>query len=275
MQRIALNSNAPIGVFDSGIGGLSILQAIHTELPHENLLYFADQARVPYGPRTLEEVRSFSEDITRYLLSHNAKLIVVACNTASAAALHHLRERFPTVPFVGMEPAIKPAAKASQNGIVGVLATQATFQGELFANLVDRYAQDVEILPRVCRSWVNVVETGNAKTATATQEVRRHINPVLAQGADTLVLGCTHYPFLKDKIQEVAGGKVTIIDPSPAIARQTRRMLAKHALLRKNGAPQIDIITSGTLAQLKASLSGLTLPMLDNNKDFLKVGRRE
>ncbi len=270
---MALDPNAPIGVFDSGIGGLSILEAIHTELPQENLLYFADQARVPYGPRTLAEVRQFSEEITQYLLDHGAKIIVVACNTASAAALRYLREQFPDVAFVGMEPAIKPAVKASKNGIIGVLATQATFQGELFANLVDRYAQGVEIIPRVCTSWVRVVEAGQANTATAVQEVRRHLGPVLARGADTLVLGCTHYPFLKDAINTVTDGTVAIIDPAPAIARQTRRVLSNLGALNTTDHNTITLLTSGAVGSFTHNLRNLTLDALTHNQNSLKIGR--
>ncbi|OQX61535.1 MAG: glutamate racemase, partial [Anaerolinea sp. 4484_236] len=137
---------SPIGIFDSGVGGLSVLRAIRQQMPAENLLYFADQGHVPYGPRTLEEVRAFSESITDFLLEQSAKLIVVACNTASAAALHYLRESFPDMPFVGMEPAVKPAAEHTNSGVVGVLATPATFQGALYASVVERFAKEVTVL---------------------------------------------------------------------------------------------------------------------------------
>ena len=151
-------STAPIGVFDSGVGGVSVLRAIHQQHPGEHLIYLADQAHVPYGPRTLEQVRSFSEAITRYLLSLGAKLIVVACNTASAAALHYLRRTFPEVPFVGMEPAVKPAAENTASGVVGVLATPATFQGELYASVVERFANHVEVLQHTCPGLVTQIE---------------------------------------------------------------------------------------------------------------------
>ncbi|PJH74707.1 MAG: glutamate racemase, partial [Anaerolineae bacterium CG_4_9_14_0_8_um_filter_58_9] len=155
---------SPLGIFDSGVGGLSVLRAIRQELPHENVLYFADQGHVPYGPRPLEEVRAFSEEITRFLLSLGAKLIVVACNTASAAALHHLRQTFPDIPFVGMEPAVKPAAEHTQTGVVGVLATPATFQGALYASVVERFANGVTLLQDTCPGLVAQIEAGNLDT---------------------------------------------------------------------------------------------------------------
>ncbi|HBY07279.1 MAG TPA: glutamate racemase, partial [Chloroflexi bacterium] len=153
-----MKSAAPVGIFDSGVGGLSVLREIRIQLPHEDLIFFADQAHVPYGPRSLEQVRAFSEAITRFLLDHGAKLIVVACNAASAAALYHLRETFPEIPFVGMEPAVKPAAEQTQSGVVGVLATPATFQGELYASVVERFASDVIVLQDTCPGLVAQIE---------------------------------------------------------------------------------------------------------------------
>ena len=153
-------NDQPIGIFDSGVGGLSILREIRLVLPHEDLLYFADQAHVPYGARSLEEVRDFSEGITSFLLEQGAKLIVVACNTASAASLYYLRNRFPDTLFVGMEPAVKPAAESTLNGVVGVLATPATFQGELFASVVERFAEGVTILSQTIPGLVERIESG-------------------------------------------------------------------------------------------------------------------
>jgi glutamate racemase len=146
----SVTSRAPIGVFDSGVGGLSVLKAIGQILPGEDLIFLADQAHVPYGSRSLGEVRAFAEEITRFLMSQGAKLIVVACNTASAAALHHLRQIFPQTPFVGMEPAVKPAAELTRSGVVGVLATPATFQGALYASVIERFANDVTVLQGTC-----------------------------------------------------------------------------------------------------------------------------
>ncbi len=222
---------SPIGVFDSGVGGLSVLRAIWRELPQEEVIFLADQAHVPYGPRSLEEVRSFSVAITRYLLDQGAKLIVVACNAASAAALHHLRQTFKDVPFVGMEPAVKPAAETTQSGMVGVLATPATFQGELYSSVVERFANGVTLLTHTCPGLVHQIEAGRLDTPKTRYILNDALQPMLAQGIDTIVVGCTHYPFVIPLVQRIAGAGVRVIDPAPAVARQVRRMLNERGLL--------------------------------------------
>lgn len=222
---------SPIGIFDSGVGGLSVLRAIHRELPAERLLYLADQAHVPYGPRPLEEVRTFSREISRFLIQQGAKLIVVACNTASAAALHQLREEFPDTPFVGMEPAVKPAAEHTQTGRVGVLATPATFQGKLYASVVERFAHGVEIYPDTCPGLVEQIEIGALDSPTTRVIIETALQPMLEREIDTVVLGCTHYPFVIPLIQEIVGPGVRVIDPAPAIARQVRRVLESRQSL--------------------------------------------
>jgi glutamate racemase len=216
-----------IGVFDSGVGGLSVWREIVRQLPDEDTLYLADQAHVPYGSRRLADVREFSEGITRFLLEQGAKVIVIACNTASAAALHYLRRVFPAVPFVGMEPAVKPGIERTRTGVVGVLATQATFQGELFASLVERYAGDVRVLTQVCGGLVEAVEAGALDGPETDALLRRCLAPLVEAGADQIVLGCTHYPFLQPAIDRVVGSSTTVIDPAPAVARQTGRVLAR------------------------------------------------
>lgn len=216
----------PIGVFDSGIGGLSVLREIQRLLPHEDVVYYADQANVPYGEKTLLQVRHLVEQVVRYLLDeHRVKVVVVACNTASAAALHHLRETFPHMTFVGMEPAIKPAAQHTQTGRIGVLATRATFQGELFASLLDRFAHDIEVYPLACPDFVMLAERGGPYTTADVQLVTEQLEPLLAAGIDQLVLGCTHFPFLTPLISQVVGSSIAIVDPSEAVARQVRRVL--------------------------------------------------
>lgn len=219
-----------IAIFDSGVGGLSVLRAVRQLLPNEPLHYFADQAHVPYGSRSLEEVRAFSEAITRHLLAQGAKIIVVACNTASAAALHHLRQVFPAVPFVGMEPAVKPAAETTQTGRVGVLATPATFQGALYASVVERFASGVTLHQHTCPGLVRQIEAGRLHTPATRRILQAALQPMLAQGIDTIVLGCTHYPFVIPLIQEIAGPSVRVIDPAPAVARQVGRLLQTHGL---------------------------------------------
>lgn len=252
------NQGAPVGIFDSGVGGLSVLREIHRLIPAQPLIYLADQAHVPYGPRPLEEVRAFSEAVTRFLLTEGAGLIVVACNAASAAALYKLRERFPETPFVGMEPAIKPAAESTRSGKVGVLATPATFQGMLYASLVDRYANDIQIYQDTCSGLVPAIEAGQLDGAETRRILEQAIQPMLADGVDTLVLGCTHYPFVISLIREIAGEDVRIIDPAPAVARQTRRLLDRHGLLIEgNLSGWVRYFTSGNPETLKSLLTTL------------------
>lgn len=215
----------PIAIFDSGVGGLTVLRAVRALLPGEDILYFGDQANVPYGPRSVDEVRRFSETIIQFLLDQGAKLIVVACNTASAAALQALRASHPGIPFVGMEPALKPAVEHSETGVVGVLATPTTFEGDLYASVVDRFAQDVTLLQSSCPGLVLEIEAGKPKGAEAQRILREALEPMLAQGLDTVVLGCTHYPFAFDTIREIVGPDVRLIDPAPAIARRVAELL--------------------------------------------------
>jgi glutamate racemase len=220
-------SSSCIGVFDSGVGGLSVWREIARQLPHEDILYLADQAHVPYGFRSLQEVRGFSEGVTCFLLEQGAKIIVVACNAASAAALHHLRETFPDTPIVGMEPALKPAVERTKTGVVGVLATQATFQGELFASLMERYSRDVRVVTQVGVGLVEAVEAGAWDLCETESLLRECLTPLVAAGADQLVLGCTHYPFLRPAIERILEDSMAVIDPAPAVARQTARVLAQ------------------------------------------------
>jgi glutamate racemase len=219
-----------VGIFDSGVGGLSVWREIARQFPAENLLYLADQGHVPYGPRPMAQIRQYSTAITRFLLSQGAKLIVVACNTASAAALYHLRATFPDVPFVGMEPAVKPAAETSHSGVIGVIATVATFQGELFGSLVERFASDVQVLTQTCPGLVEAVEAGELDSPATEALLRKHLAPLTAARVDTLVLGCTHYPFLTPLIARVVGPGVHIVDPAPAVARQVGRVLAQRGM---------------------------------------------
>jgi glutamate racemase len=219
-----------IGLFDSGVGGLSVWREIVRQLPLQDTLYVADQVHVPYGPRPLEQVRGFAEGITRFLLAEGARVVVLACNTASAAALRHLRVAFPKVPFVGMEPAVKPAAQNTSTGAVAVIATPATFQGQLFASLVERFAADVQVLTRVCPGLVEAVEAGALETTGTEALLRACLEPLAAAGIDELVLGCTHYLFLRSLIERVLGPEVEIVDPAPAVARQVGRVLTRRGL---------------------------------------------
>jgi len=252
----------PIGVFDSGVGGLSVLKAIRAQLPAQPVLYFADQAHVPYGSRTLEEVRAFSSVITKFLLGLGSAMIVVACNTASAAALQDLREEFPDTHFVGMEPAVKPAAEQTLTGVVGVLATPATFQGRLYSSVVERFAKDVILLQDTCPGLVKEIEKGSLDGSVTRRILENAIRPMLAQRIDTIVLGCTHYPFVIPLIREIAGEGVSVIDPAPSIARQTRRVLDSLGIVQPaDFHAEVRYFTSGAPDELKK-----LLPMLMGEK---------
>ncbi len=249
------SSASPIGIFDSGVGGLSVLRAIRTQMPNESVIYFGDQGHIPYGPRPMEQIRDFSEAITKFLLEHNAKIIVVACNTASAAALKYLRGTFPDVQFVGMEPAVKPAAEHTQTGRVGVLATPATFQGALYASVVERFANGVELFQNTCSGLVQQIEQGNLNGSETRRILEDALRPMLEKDIDTVVLGCTHYPFVIPLIQEIAGEKVRVIDPAPAVARQVRRLLEAGGLRNESDEPgDIRFYTSGEVNALKSLL---------------------
>jgi glutamate racemase len=235
----------PVGVFDSGVGGLSILAEIHRLLPAEDVVYLADQAWAPYGDRTLEDLQRRSFAVVDHLLDRGAKLVVVACNTASAAALHPLRDRHPDLRFVGMEPAVKPAAIQSDRKVVGVLATSATFQGELYASVVDRHAVGVTVVEVPGPGLVELIEAGELDGPRLDALLVRHLAPLLEAGIDTLVLGCTHYPFIADPIRRILGPGVRLIDPAPAVARQLGRVLAVEDLAAAGGEGDTTYLTTG------------------------------
>jgi len=248
----------PVGVFDSGVGGLSVLRAIRQQLPGEAVIYVADQAHVPYGPRPLEQVRQFSEGITRFFLSQSCKIIVVACNTASASALHSLRQSFPQMPFVGMEPAVKPAAETSRSGVVGVLATPATFQGALYASVIERFAQGVTVLQHTCPGLVAQIEAGDLASQRTRSILEDALLPMLSQGIDTVVLGCTHYPFVIPLIEAICGPGVRVIDPAPAVARQVERLLRERGRRSMQLASgRLQVFTTGEPGPLVGMLPEL------------------
>lgn len=269
---------APIGIFDSGVGGLSVLRKIRIQLPSESVLYFADQEHVPYGPRGLEEVRAFSQEISRFLLGLGAKLIVVACNAASAAALHYLRQTFPAIAFVGMEPAIKPAAEVTQTGVVGVLATPATFQGALYASVVERFGGGVTILKDTCPGLVAQIELGELDSQATREILNKALDPMLERGIDTVVMGCTHYPFVIPLIRQVVGSGVRVIDPAPAVARQVARLLDGAGLRNTASGPgALHFFTSGDAARFRSQLPVLLgesgeVQKIDWMKNFILNG---
>ena len=230
------------------------------QMPVHKTLYVADQSRAPYGTKTLADVADAAEKVTEWLLGQGAETIVIACNTASAAALNRLREAYPTIPFVGMEPAVKPAALVTTTGVVGVLATEATFQSELYSSSVERHAGESKVMEAACPEWVTLVENGTINGPEATRVVADRIAPLLAMGVDCLVLGCTHFAFLDAVIRDVAGPEVSIIDPAEAVARQVTRIHSGRA----NGS-RMTFATTGDpdrFGQLASRLVGIEPPVL-------------
>ena len=249
------NSTSPIGIFDSGVGGISVLRAIREQMPEENVIYFGDQGHIPYGPRPMEQIRDFSEAITNFLLTHDAKIIVVACNTASAAALKYLREKFPDISFVGMEPAVKPAAEHTQTGKVGVLATPATFQSALYASVVERFANGVELFQNTCNGLVQQIEHGHLDGEETRKILEEALSPMMEKNIDTVVLGCTHYPFVIPLIQRIVGDHVRVIDPAPSVAKQVRRLLEAGGRKSQSSARgEVKFYTSGDPTVLRSML---------------------
>ncbi|MGR8951718.1 MAG: glutamate racemase [Gammaproteobacteria bacterium] len=253
----------PIGVFDSGVGGLSVLHQIRRELPGENLLYVADSAHAPYGDKSQEFITARSFAIARFLLDCGAKALVVACNTATGAAVAELRNHF-VLPIVAMEPAIKPAALQTRSGVIGVLATRRTLASPNFVRLFARYGADVEILAQACPGLVEQVEAGELSNAKTRSLLESYVRPLVSRGADTLVLGCTHYPFLRTAIQEMAGPDIAVIDSSEAVARQLRRRLETHDLLVDSDVPGGEQFwTSADPAMAAAIFAQLWRPGID------------
>jgi glutamate racemase len=224
-----------IGILDSGVGGISVLKHIQTLLPKERLFYVADSLFAPYGNKSAEEIQTRCEKIADFLIEKNVKALVVACNTATAAAISHLRSRY-DLPIVGMEPAVKPAAKATKNGIVGVLATTGTLKSAQFAALLESYGQQVQVVTQACVGLVECVERGELNSAHTIALLRGYCQPLLDAGADTIVLGCTHYPFLKPVIAQIVGTKVVLIDTGEAVARQLQRRLYESHLLANDSS---------------------------------------
>lgn len=247
-----------IGIFDSGVGGLSVLQEIRRALPTADLVYVADRARAPYGTRTLEEVETMSQEVAGWLLGRGATCLVVACNTASSAALESLRASHPEVPIVGMEPAVKPAASVSRAKKVAVCATAATFQGRLFASVVDRFADGVDVLTRACPEWVELVESGDLNSSYARASVAAVVEPLVESGVDVVVLACTHFSFLTTLIAGISG--LEIVDPAAAVAAQTARVAPDV-----EGEGRLTLVASGDTAEfgrLADTLASIDEPVI-------------
>lgn len=249
----------PVGVFDSGVGGLSVLREIRKELPCEDLLYVADSAYAPYGDRSNAFIEQRAAAIAEFLITQHAKAIVVACNTATGVAVDRLRSRF-RLPIVGMEPALKPAATATKSGVVGVLATTQTLASDKFSKLLDRYGADVEVVQQACPRLVDQVERGELSGGPTRALVEEYVRPLLERGADTIVLGCSHFPFLTELIQQIAGPKVLLIDPAVAVARELSRRLQADERLASDMTPGSEQFwTSGPPEDVQRVISDLLM----------------
>jgi glutamate racemase len=243
--------NRPIGVFDSGLGGISVLNHLTELLPTEEFIYIADSAWCPYGTKPYEDIQNRAKGIVDYLLSKNVKLVVVACNTATAAAIEMLRANY-TIPFVGMEPAIKPAALLTKTNTVGVLATKNTFEGTLYKETSSKYAQNVNTIIRVGEGLVEIVEENQIDSLEAYNLIREYTTPMCEANADYIVLGCTHYPFLINIIEKVAP-KLKVIDPALPVAKRTQQLLKSHDLGTNNSTKKtVQLLSTGEIIKLKA-----------------------
>lgn len=217
---------------DSGVGGLSVLKHIHQRMPHENLIYFADSRYAPYGDKTAQQIENRVYSMSKFLLTHGAKALVIACNTATASAAQKLREKyaFLDLPIIAMEPAVKPASAATKTGVVGVLATVGTLKSAQFAALLESYGQDIRVVTQACTGLVECIERGELDNDSTRKLLAQYAQPLLDQGADTLVLGCTHYPFVKPLIQDIVGKDIQIIDTGDAVAKHLQNTLTNKKL---------------------------------------------
>lgn len=237
--------NCPIGIFDSGVGGLSVLKEIKKLLPSESIHYFADSINCPYGSKTKEDAFSLAKKNIEFLLERHCKLIVIACNTVTAVAIDNFRSRYP-VPFIGMEPALKTAVLKTKTKKIGILATENTLNGRLFKQTFEKYANGFDVFIQPGLGLVELVEKGEQNSARARHLLEEYLFPMMEKGADTIVLGCTHYPFLKQMIRTITKNRVTIIDPSDAVAAQTKRILTAFDLMSENkGEPDFHFYTTG------------------------------
>ncbi len=254
---LAMNNNNSIGIFDSGIGGVSIWKEIHQLLPHEHTIYLADSKHAPYGQKSPEEILELSIKNTELLLEKKCKLIVVACNTATTNAIKHLRANY-NIPFIGIEPAIKPAALKSKTKTIGVLATKGTLTSELFHHTSGLYSDNITIIEQVGKGLVELIESGKINSREMDNLLNEYLSPMLEKNIDYLVLGCTHYPFLIDKLTKILPKNITVIDSGKAVATQVKTVLEQQQLLTKNKTHSKNIFYTNTNTTVLSDI-------LDNN----------
>jgi len=262
-EQMPLSDCRPIGVFDSGVGGLSVLRHLHARLPHEHLLYVADSAYIPYGDKPASLVRERSFHIADRLISMGAKLLVVACNTATAAAIHELRANY-SLPIVGMEPGVKPGVTHSRSRRVGILATEGTLRSSKFATLMERYGAGAEVILQPCPGLVEQIEHGALDSSATRAMLERFLAPLQEKEIDTVVLGCTHYPFVQPLIEQIVGAHIQVIDTGPAVARHVEKLLNDHAIAHRQNRGSVRFFTSGNslaLQQLFSTLWGAAVEL--------------
>lgn len=238
-------NNNPIGVYDSGFGGLSVWRELHRALPRESLIYLGDGKNCPYGTKSEEQIRELAERAVGDLVERGCKMVVVACNTATAAAIEYLRERFSHIPIVGLEPAVKPACAMTRSKVVGVMATERSLVGRKFLSTLERYGQGVEVLKVVGEGFVEAVEADAEQEPRTEELVRRAVEPMIERGADVIVLGCTHYPFLGDVIRRVVGDReVAVIDSGEAVEKRVESLLDKFDLrCAEDNSPKLEFLS--------------------------------
>ncbi|AQW32377.1 glutamate racemase (plasmid) [Ralstonia syzygii subsp. celebesensis] len=249
-------AQAPVGVFDSGLGGLSVLRAIRAELPAESLLYLADSRHAPYGEKSPQFIAERTLRVCGWLVGQGCKALVIACNTATAQAVHLLREQL-AVPVIGVEPGLKPAAATSRSRVVGVLATESTLRSDKFARLLGNVSGDCRVLCQPGYGLVPLIERGDTHSPAVLELLQAYLQPMLEAGADTLVLGCTHYPFLQDAIREIAGDRLTLIDTGHAVARHLGRTLAAAQLQATSAAASPRFLSTADVLPLQAMVAAL------------------
>jgi len=247
----------PIGIFDSGVGGLTVWRAIRRLLPQESLIFLADDAHVPYGEKAPEELRLLTADIVRFFLRQDVKLVVVACNTATVYTIDHLREQFPDIPFVGVVPVVKTLARLTRSRRIAVLSTPATSRSAYLGRLIEEFAPGLEVTNVGCDGLEDLVESGNIRGREVTELLQRHLAPVLAAKPDVVGLGCTHYPFLRARIKKILGPEVRVYDPSRPVARRVRQVLTWSSQLATREEPSFRFYTTGDAAHFAAVASKL------------------
>jgi len=243
-------NNLPIGILDSGLGGLSVWKEIDKLMPNESVIYFADSGNCPYGSKSEEEIIEYTDNITQFLINKQCKLIVVACNTATSIAIEHLRQKF-DVPFVGIEPAIKPAAINSKTGVIGVLATSGTLKSKMFNQTKERFSGNIKVVLDEGNELVNIVENNLQGTQESLEILRKHIEPLMKENVDHLVLGCTHFPFLINDIKKITGNSVYLENPAPAVANRTKYILNENNIISENNGNTTTFYSTGNINILK------------------------